>query len=454
MPSIFISYAHVDNQLATGEANGWVTNLVTNIRQGVSRKIGRAENFELWMDFRLKGNTSVTPEIRNQLKQADVIVIFLSPGWIASPWCQEEFDLFCQFNENIENKVYVVEIDTIDKTEQPKYFNDLRKYKFWVKTEKERTKQFGWPVPLISDKNYYDLLAELSEDIAVELKIIINNDIDHQTETITVYVAPVLEPLYEQRKTLINELKQFNIKTIPTSNDLGLLKLSENMKRDLEICSCFIQLLDENYSLGLYADQYQLGTNSGLPIIQWRSKNLNLSTIENIKQRELLEGKNVVASSLTDFSKSVINLISEETNPEDKSFEEKNIKEMIFVHTGQQDFKLAELIAGKLRSIGYGIALPRYNGNSITIRKSIERGFQSCNILLMLYRETPVEVVDDFLSNAFLANQKDNRKIPLLVCKGINAEELHFTPPGLHLLNCQHQEFDQTCVTKFLEKFA
>ncbi|PTQ78535.1 TIR domain-containing protein [Nitrosomonas oligotropha] len=86
MPDIFISYAHVDNKPFSGLEKGWITHFVTNLQLMINSKIGRAEDYSLWQDFRLQGNTAITPEIETQVKAVQVLLVFLSPGWIASDW--------------------------------------------------------------------------------------------------------------------------------------------------------------------------------------------------------------------------------------------------------------------------------------------------------------------------------------------------------------------------------
>ena len=53
---LFVSYAHVDNVPLPGAQEGWITTLVTALKTMVTRKLGRPENFSLWMDPKLAGN--------------------------------------------------------------------------------------------------------------------------------------------------------------------------------------------------------------------------------------------------------------------------------------------------------------------------------------------------------------------------------------------------------------
>ena len=227
MSDIFISYAHVDNQPMTEGEKGWITHLINHLRNEISRKMGRAENYELWMDFRLKGSDELTPAIEDQLVKTHALVILLSPGWLASEWCQRELKVFAQHLAHPAGRIFVVELDQIALKDKPPVLHDLLTYRFWQKTDQERIKQLGYPVPLKEHEAYYDRLRDLSNDLATSLKAkqVAKPAVTTQTESTvqsaqaTVYVAPVNDALYEQRASLISNLRQLGIAALPLNND-------------------------------------------------------------------------------------------------------------------------------------------------------------------------------------------------------------------------------------------
>jgi len=48
---IFVSYAHVDNEPFAGAEKGWVTTLISNLKNELGRQLGRADAYSLWMDY-------------------------------------------------------------------------------------------------------------------------------------------------------------------------------------------------------------------------------------------------------------------------------------------------------------------------------------------------------------------------------------------------------------------
>src|SRR6266581_2806584 len=91
---IFVSYAHVDDQVVPGATKGWVTALIDGLKVNLAQTIGRADAFSLWMDVALAGNKPLTPEIVENLRNSAVLLLVLSPGYLASTWCIREKNAF------------------------------------------------------------------------------------------------------------------------------------------------------------------------------------------------------------------------------------------------------------------------------------------------------------------------------------------------------------------------
>lgn len=457
MASVFVSYAHVDNQAFSGEEKGWITHFVNNLRGEVNRRIGREENYSLWMDFRLKGNDELTPELEKQVKAAQTLLLCLSPGWLASEWCQRELALFlADADKQHSGYIFVVELDRV---ERPKTIADLPGYWFWQKTDQDKIRRLGYPIPQPKwpdHSSYFDRLFDLADNLAAKLKETqIGQSRSLAPTKAIVYVAPVGDALYEQRSSLITELRQFDIDSLPRNNALDIMHFKAAMEQDLAQCSQFIQLLDADWNMGFPAGRLQIAETSSKPVLQWRPRDLDISKAGN-EQKNLLAGKHVIACTLSEFAQHVRKAVLPEPEPEPE--EEPGVvkpfatQKMVFVHTGQQDLELAKKIAGDLTSKGYGYALPRYSGDPASIRKSIERGLRSCNILLMLQRETPAEAIEDFLSEAHLSSLDRGKHLSMLMCRAQEAEALAFSPPGLLLLHCNGcVDFSDYCLEQFLQ---
>ena len=174
---IVISYAHVDNEPAVGVENGWVSTLAEGLKNRLAQKLGRREDFSLWMDYRLSLHEPWTPEIMDALEHAAILVVILSPGYLASQWCQRERSAFLKMvraRPRSSARIFIVERDKIEESERPAEFRELAGYRFWiVEREGKPPRILGDPKPNPDDPKclpYYDQLNDLSNGLAEELK--------------------------------------------------------------------------------------------------------------------------------------------------------------------------------------------------------------------------------------------------------------------------------------------
>ena len=170
-PDIFVSYAHVNDIALTRGRPGWVSAFVSGLKNLLAMKLGRVDVFDLWMDHRLAGNQSVTPEIDRELGGTSLLLIFLSHGYLASKWCRSEMDTFRREVERRKldgQRIFVVEFEPV---ERPRELADLLGYRFWVDDRSGKPpRTLGFPQLRDGDDRYYDLLNDLSHDMAAELR--------------------------------------------------------------------------------------------------------------------------------------------------------------------------------------------------------------------------------------------------------------------------------------------
>lgn len=460
MPDIFISYAHIDDQLYANERKGWVTHFFNNLRNEVTSKIGRAEFCDLWKDFRLSGNTAITPEIEQQLASTHTLVILLSAGWLASPWCRYELEFISKRFSARDKRIFVVELDQIASDKKPPILRDLLTYRFWRKNDQERVRRLGFPIPQISDQAYFDELCDLSSDL-VKLLLTLNPPAPTPLATAipdatqlpkttaspaaaTVYVAPVNDALYEQRASLISNLAQLGIAALPLNNDWD----ETTFAADMAHCSRFVQLLDAGWSYGIPVKQHALAVATGKPIEQWRDTQLDFAAARP-EQKSLLLGTTVMAASLTEFTRDVKEKVFPKP-PDTLPLRDSNDK-LVFVHACPDDITPAREVAAELSAKGYDALLPSYQGSPADINRKIERNYKSCDVLLVLHRQASVELVEDSLLEARRFIKQREHKPPVLICQGEQAGELGIVLAGSLTLPCR-EKFETRCLDLFLQE--
>ena len=450
MPDIFVSYAHIDNQPVHGQEQGWISYFIDNLGAETGRQMGRSEHFSVWMDFKLNTNDSVTPEIEQQLRDADVLIIMMSQGWLSSEWCVKELDYFSEVHNDLEKRVFVVNMNGVPREAQPESLHDLLTVPFYEKTAQDKIRQLGYPIPEPADKEYFYRTVDLAEQLSGTLQRLptesVHTDPPKITEPkATVYVAAVNDSLFDQRSMLVSELAQFEVQVLPEEN-----RYDRDIESNLAQCSHFVQLLNSDYAQGVPFDQHFTAQTSGTTVLQWHDPNLKKTSV-NHQQLELLDGKTVAVCELADFAREVREAALPkpvESTPPDTLPQQSD--KLVFVHASPEDFQYATQIADHLENRGFGIALPRYEGDSSHIRKSIERGYQHCDILLVLQQRASAIVVEDYLCDAQVYAQKSP---PILICQCGQAEKLYFIPPGVKRLPC-NGSFDSDCLTQFLETEA
>jgi hypothetical protein len=91
---VFISYAHNDNVVI--ESKGWISLFYDRLRPMLLQWLKR-EDPVVWLDEkRLSSNDVFDPKIRERLPDTAVLVAIVSDNYVASQWCRDEANAFCE----------------------------------------------------------------------------------------------------------------------------------------------------------------------------------------------------------------------------------------------------------------------------------------------------------------------------------------------------------------------
>ena len=136
---IFISYAHVDNLTALPGEAGWVELFHRHLEVQLTKRFGRANMVKIWRDQRLEGGHLFDEVIQNRIDRAAVFLLLLSPGYMASAYCQQEIRRFfdkaqaealgLQVGER--NRILNVMLDNIPHEAWPKEVGRISGYPFY-----------------------------------------------------------------------------------------------------------------------------------------------------------------------------------------------------------------------------------------------------------------------------------------------------------------------------------
>lgn len=460
MPDVFVSYAHVDNDPLPGADKGWVTNFVNGLKIHLNKKVGRKEGYKLWMDYELRGNEPVTPSIHTELDTTATLLLFLSPAYLASKWCQEELDSFVERVRSSTGRAFVVELDRIDQ--RPIALVDLKLYPFWIEDDSGKVRMLGVPQPRADESEYYVRLEDLGRDLADKIKALQSapdqgdagqGQAAEEPPLATIFLAQVSDDLEERRAEMVRYLEQVNVRVLP-EKIYRVESYAEDMSADLGECDLFVQLLSERLGNRIPTFQHQAAVDAGLPILQWRDRETNPSNVQDDEHRALLEGETVISGKLVDFKAMVHERLTKEQNEEPKARDHDGL--LVFIDAGKEDMGLARKASDLLAEDGIASSLPLEESPEIKpseIRADLERNLLDCDAVLVLYGNSPVVQVREHLRYCW--RMRSRREAPfksLAVCLEAREDkpDLGMRLPGMLVFDYP-PPCPKSCVRRFVE---
>jgi len=458
---VFISYAHADNDLFYGAQKGLVTTFAFNLERLLSRKLER--NAAIWLDHReLTGNAPLTPAIMEALERTSVIVVIVSPRYLASEWCRREREQFLKLvsqRTQAGSRVFKVEFDKMEGRQLPAEFSDTIGYQLWTENwDDKTTRTLGFPNPL--EEEYWTRLNRIAVHLRDEIKRCeqgrslphdssANENAKTDTKKVSIFLAEATDDLDAKRNEVKDYLEQAGHRVLPETwrayDDVAAFEAA--VDKDLGQCTVFAQLLSEvagrkpfGQAYGYPRLQYaRAAKRDGIKILQWRSNGkLDLQNVTDPDHRALIDGPTVRAESIEDFKRAVVAAAVPVPTEEPPS----NTGKFVFVSADVADRPRAkELVKLCLDKRGFSYAmLPDSNDPTIT-RRFMEASLAACDAALVIYCSTDqASVLGQVLQCRKIVNQR--QPIPAIaVYDGPPPpelrDELSFGFPNLHLLDCR-----------------
>lgn len=151
MAQIFISYATDDDAPPPDkpDGKGFVTFLENMIRYEF-KELG-PERPTTWRDTkRIYSGDQFLPEIEGALKDASILLVILSPNWMASHYCQDELKSFARYHgqDQARERIVVVGKRHIDPDKRPALLQGQVGFKFYEHNED--------PTDITGDIEFFD----------------------------------------------------------------------------------------------------------------------------------------------------------------------------------------------------------------------------------------------------------------------------------------------------------
>ena len=226
---IFISYAHVDNIAFPGQADGWIQQFYMNLNLMLAKRSGRLDKVKIWWDSKkLDGSVLFNQSIADGIQKSAIMICLYSPGYMQSPYCNKELDLFFKKAQaektglKIGDRYRIINVllNNISHNDWPEQLKGTSGFQFHDSTEKAN---FGDPLETVSSgfrnqmQNLRDAVWQLLTDfgqIQDGSKPEMEEQIEEDSDSFTIYLGEVADTLRTPRKRIISELEKNGYKII------------------------------------------------------------------------------------------------------------------------------------------------------------------------------------------------------------------------------------------------
>jgi hypothetical protein len=468
---MFVSYAHQDNEPAVGHQTGWVKTLVLELEREVRRRLGRKE-FDYWMDYKIDENRPLSDEIVNAVQKSATFLVVMSPTYLNSTWCRRERNKFLQaLSGRVERgDIFIVEQLPIDHDKYPPEFGNPKSFKFWVAdpmTDIARPVDIGVGAGSELAEQYSTSVVNLSVKIAKHIDLLIKSQLEPKQATAIrkgmesapcVYVARTSEDLEDREEELKAYLDQMGVRVLPeTRYPPNAIEFEKAMLEDIARSKVYVQLLSEfrgrkvDFAPGhRYASyQHEIAARGGKPMLLWRDRGLDISTVEDADHRALLE--KAMACGIEEFKRAV----ADEARRPPPTLPPKYPKVMVFVDNEAADRELARSVGKALYDLtGAFVFYPLPSGTPEQVRTDLEEKLRDCNGLLLIYGKTSADWIQRQLLLSWKAiAQRDRPLNALAVYQGPPPDDkgdVGVEFPDLMTLDCR-RGIDLTTLKKFVD---
>jgi hypothetical protein len=441
---LFISYAHLDNVAVTDADPGWVHHFGQRLRASLQMRLG-SKDFNMYFDnINLRGHHAIEG-ISDQARDAAVLVVVLSNSYLQSDFCmQKELKVFLERDAHARDRIYVVRKSPLDdpSLKQPAELYRLRGCDFWEEDQHKEPLTLGQDVEI--DDRYRKALAKAANDICTVLRGVKEKDPGptkgkHNGTRQTVLLAEVTEDLHYKREQVKTGLEQYGIAVLPGDVRYPRPGFPEAFDEDLKQCCALVQLLSaapgrpdvSEAPRGYPWLQYERAQAAGLPIFQWRSPKLPVTSDDdeehlsdeeralNGAQAELLKVATVQELALPVFIEDVRQKIETPSVPKAAI-----IPHSIYINHDPLDDQPAQHLQDRLHNEDWSVArTPLFEENPEKLRLARDRRMLEYEAVVFLYGAVNQEWIDGELSE-FMKIQP-SRSEPT------RAQAVILAPPGV-----------------------
>jgi hypothetical protein len=126
----FVSYSHgVRPGDTDAPLRDWTLELIRRLETDIRLVDTEFDDLHIWRDEQIDPTIHLTDELRGKVNSSGILMIVMSPSYLASTWCRDELDWFRQQvrdRERDQGRVFVVRALPSDGTRWPDFLRDSR----------------------------------------------------------------------------------------------------------------------------------------------------------------------------------------------------------------------------------------------------------------------------------------------------------------------------------------
>ena len=238
---VFISYAWVDNQpvVPTDARSRWVDYFVDSLKTQLDRRLGRQGAADIWKDDRkLRGNDPLSADIRHAVTHTATLVVIFSEGYLASPWCEQERELFLGTGgTDRQRQVFMADLDGLPLDRRPEAFRDCLGFPFFQEEpDSSRDRIETAALSASEQRDFVKRVGKLAETIVDQLRLLQRHALDvdrglQKERPAPVYPNQYVRELSTGLQTVLRKKRRFVIEGRDTSSlDAQILDFKRQLR--------------------------------------------------------------------------------------------------------------------------------------------------------------------------------------------------------------------------------
>jgi hypothetical protein len=127
---VFVSYSHgVRGRENDAPLKDWTLELIRRLETDIRAIDTEFDDLLIWRDEHLDPTTYLSDEIRSKVENSGILMIVMSPRYLASAWCKDELEWFrrqIQDRARDHGRVFVIRALRTDERSWPDFLRDAR----------------------------------------------------------------------------------------------------------------------------------------------------------------------------------------------------------------------------------------------------------------------------------------------------------------------------------------